>query len=172
MNQEKQMPLSKTNATAPKTSGNSANDTLLRQFVGYRVKRANLLIQEDMAKTLEPLGLRTGTFSALAVVISCPGISQSDLSDVLNIKRSGVVVVVDELERAGVLKRKPVKGDRRTNALTVTAAGRRLWDKVERAVQDHEAALLSDLSHEEVATLHGLLARATKSPKTNLETEH
>jgi len=165
------MPLSKTNATAPKAPGTPASDTLLRQFVGYRVKRANLLIQDDMAKTLEPFGLRTGTFSALAVVISSPGISQSDLSDVLNIKRSGVVVVVDELERAEVLKRKPVKGDRRTNALTVTAAGRRLWDKVEKAVQDHEAALFSGLDPEEIATLHDLLARATKSPKSDLEKE-
>ncbi|GAA6179526.1 MarR family winged helix-turn-helix transcriptional regulator [Shimia sp. NS0008-38b] len=163
------MPLSKTNATAPKAPGTSVSDKLLRQFIGYRVKRANLLIQDDMAKTLEPFGLRTGTFSTLAVVISSPGISQSELSDVLNIKRSGVVVVVDELERAGVLKRKPVKGDRRTNALTVTAAGRRLWDKVEKAVQDHEKALFNGLAPEEIATLHDLLARATMSPKSDLE---
>lgn len=166
------MPLSKTSTSASKSVASPASDALLRQFIGYRVKRANLLIQEDIAKTLAPFGLRTGTFSALGVVISSQGISQSDLSDVLNIKRSGVVVVVDELERAGVLKRKPVKGDRRTNALMATAAGRRLWDKVEKAVQDHEAALFSGLSPDEIATLHALLARATQTPKSNLETEH
>ena len=164
------MPVSKSSAEPQKKSTQKASDTLLRQFVGYRMKRAYLLIQDDMAETLAPFGLRTGTFSALAVVIACPGISQSDLSDVLNIKRSGVVVVVDELERAGVLKRKPVKGDRRTNALTITSAGRRLWDKVEKAVQNHEAALFSDLNPDEVEKLRDLLGRVSRSTTTDVET--
>lgn len=163
---------SKSLVHASKTSHQRASDALLRQFVGYRMKRAFLLIQDDMAETLEPFGLRTGTFSALAVVIESPDISQSDLSDVLNIKRSGVVVVVDELERAGVLKRKPVKGDRRTNALTVTAAGRRLWNKVEKEVQNHEAALFSDLSTDEIAQLRNLLGRVSRGSRTQLETEN
>lgn len=166
------MTISKNSAFAPKTSNQGASDTLLRQFVGYRMKRAYLLVQDDMAKTLEPFGLRTGTFSALAVVTASPGISQSDLSEVLKIKRSGVVVVVDELECAGVLKRKPVKGDRRTNALTVTAAGRRLWDKVEEAVQNHEAVLFSDLSADEIAQLRNLLGRVSRDSRTQLETEN
>lgn len=152
---------SKSSAEAAGTPGQGASDRLLRQFVGYRMRRAYLRIQDDMTKTLEPFGLRTGTFAALAVVAGRPGISQSDLSEVLNIKRSGVVVVVDELERAGVLKRKPVKGDRRTNALTITAAGRRLWDKVEKAVQDHEAALFRDLAPDEIAQLRDLLTRVS-----------
>ena len=166
------MTISKNSAFAPKTSNQGASDTLLRQFVGYRMKRAYLLVQDDMAKTLEPFGLRTGTFSALAVVTASPGISQSDLSEVLNIKRSGVVVVVDELECAGVLKRKPVKGDRRTNALTVTAAGRRLWNKVEEAVQNHEAVLFSDLSADEISQLRNLLGRVSRDLRTQLETEN
>lgn len=151
------------------TSDQRASDALLRQFVGYRMKRAYLLIQDDMAKTLTPFGLRTGTFSALAVVVASPGISQNDLSEVLNIKRSGVVVVVDELESAGVLKRKPVKGDRRTNALTVTAAGKRLWEKVEKAVQDHEAALFSDLTPDDVEQLRELLGRVSRGSRLDLE---
>ena len=151
------------------TSDRRASDALLRQFVGYRMKRAYLLIQDDMAKTLTPFGLRTGTFSALAVVVASPGISQNDLSEVLNIKRSGVVVVVDELESAGVLKRKPVKGDRRTNALTVTAAGKRLWEKVEKAVQDHEAALFSELTPDEIAHLRELLGRVSRGSRLDLE---
>ena len=153
------------------TTERRASDALLRQFVGYRMKRAYLLIQNDLAQTLEPFGLRTGTFSALAVVVASPGISQSDLSDVLNIKRSGVVVVVDELERAGVLKREPVKGDRRTNALTATPAGRNLWKKAEKAVQNHEAALFRDLDPQEIAHLRDLLGRVSRAPGSDLETE-
>ncbi|SFA68935.1 DNA-binding transcriptional regulator, MarR family [Poseidonocella pacifica] len=162
----------KSSSTEITAARREPSDALLRQFAGYRMKRAYLLIQEDMARTLSPFGLRTGTFSALAVVIDSPGISQTELSHLLNIKRSGVVVVVDELERAGVLRRKPVKGDRRTNALTVTAAGRRLWGKVEKAVQEHEAAILSDLNEVEIAQLRDLLGRVSKTSGTDLEREH
>ena len=109
-------------------------DMLLRQFVGYNMKRAYMQIQDDMTNTLEPLGLRVGTFSALAVVMGSPGISQTQLSQVLNIKRSGVVVVVDELERTGALVRKPVLHDRRAYALHVTPVGKTLWEKAEAAV--------------------------------------
>ncbi|WP_417586668.1 MarR family winged helix-turn-helix transcriptional regulator [Pararhodobacter oceanensis] len=163
------MPLATPSDPIVTTADQRASDVLLRQFVGYRMKRAYLLIQDDMAETLAPFGLRTGTFSALAVVIASPGISQNDLSEVLDIKRSGVVVVVDELESAGVLKRKPVKGDRRTNALTVTAAGRRLWQKVEAEVQAHEAALFAGLAPEEITQLRELLGRVRKGPKTDEE---
>ncbi|MDQ2093329.1 MarR family winged helix-turn-helix transcriptional regulator [Rhodalgimonas zhirmunskyi] len=163
------MPQAKTSDLTIMTSDQRASDALLRQFVGYRMKRAYLLIQDDIAETLAPFGLRTGTFSALGVVIASPGISQNDLSEVLNIKRSGVVVVVDELESAGVLKRKRVKGDRRTNALTVTAAGKRLWEKVEKAVQDHEAALFSDLTPQEISQLRKLLGRVSRGTGIDLE---
>lgn len=140
-----------------------ATDHLLHQFAGYRMKRAYLLIQEDLAQVLEPFGLRTGTFSALAVVMASPGISQTALSEELNIKRSGVVVVVDELERAGVLERRTVKADRRTNSLSVTRAGKRLWEKAEQAVQEHENLLFAELEPAEVAQLRQLLTKVVKS---------
>lgn len=166
------MLISKPDRPGPTTPDTCPKDAHLLQFVGYRMKRAYLLIQDDMADTLAPYGLRTGTFSALAVVVANPGISQSKLSEVLNIKRSGVVVVVDELERAGALKRKAVKGDRRRNALTITAAGRRLWTTVEKAVRDHEAALFGGLNPDEIGQLSSLLARVGKGAKNDLETKH
>ena len=143
-------------------------DQLLRQFAGYRMKRAFLVIQEDLAETLAPLGLRLGTYSVLAVVAANNGMSQSQLSDVLNIKRSGVVALIDELEAAGVLVRKPVAGDRRTNALALTPAGRRLWTRSEAAVKAHEARILHALNDAEKEQLHDLLSRvAPPSDKGN-----
>lgn len=150
-------------AGTPPAQTPKQTDMLLRQFIGYNMKRTYLRIQEDMAATLEPLGLRIGTFSALAVVMGSPGISQTQLSEVLNIKRSGVVVLVDELEQAGALARKPVRTDRRAYALQVTAAGKQLWKRAEAAVQDHEAALFAELDGAERHALQDLLVRAARS---------
>ncbi len=134
----------------------------LRQFLGYTMKRAYVHVQEDMLKSLEPLGLRIGTFSALAVVSANPGISQSRVADALNIKRSGVVLLIDELERAKALRRAPVEGDRRAYALRVTPAGERLWSEAERAVRAHEERFFADLSRGERKSLHNLLNRAAR----------
>ena len=147
-------------------------DMLLRQFIGYNMKRAYMQIQDDMSSTLEPLGLRVGTYSALAVVMGSPGISQTQLGEVLNIKRSGVVVVVDDLERLGVVERRPVLTDRRAYALHVTPAGKQLWKRAEAAVQAHEAALFAELDPEEQRTLQDLLVRAARSAKHSREETH
>ena len=78
-------------------TGNKDAQSLLQQFVGYNMKRAYMQLRDDLSETLAPFGLRIGTFSALAVVKLKPGISQTHLGRELNIKRSGVFVLVDEL---------------------------------------------------------------------------
>ena len=141
----------------------AASDSLLRQFVGYRLKLAWLPVHDDLTATLDPLGLRISTFSALSVVVENPGISQTQLSVVLNLKRSGVVVIADELEQAGLLERLPVPGDRRAYALHATAAGTQQWHKAVAAIKAHEARLFADLTVEEQRQLKDLLHRATRS---------
>ena len=123
------------------------------------MKRAFLDIRDDLINTLAPLGLRVMTFSALAIVVENPDLSQSQLAQALRIERSGVVVLVDELEKAELISRNQVEGDRRSYALRATPEGRKLWKQAERRVQAHEKALLADLSDEEQKHLAELLSR-------------
>lgn len=139
---------------------NLASDVLLRQFIGYNMKRVYMLIQDDLAEHLEPLGLRTATLSALAVIAGSHGISQTQLSEVLNIKRSGVVVLIDELESAGVVERAPVEGDRRAYSLRLTSVGRSLWEKAQDTVLRHEQALFERLGPDDLTALRDILERA------------
>lgn len=137
-------------------------DTNLRQFVGYNMKRAFLTVREDLAMTLEPLGLRMTSFSALAIIQENPDISQSRLAEALHIERSGVVVLVDELESADLISRNRVEGDRRQYALRTTEAGEAKWQEAERGVHAHEDALFQDLTDTERATLRDLLRRVRR----------
>lgn len=132
-------------------------DELLRQFIGYSMKRAFLIIQDDMNRTLEPIGLRMMTFSTLAIVTENPGISQSLVARTLHIERSGVVVLIDELETADLIERRKVKGDRRSYALHTTSKGRKLWKSAQARVRSHETKLFSHMSRVEVAELQAKL---------------
>ncbi|SEK18746.1 MarR family winged helix-turn-helix transcriptional regulator [Pacificibacter marinus] len=140
-------------------------DLNLRQFAGYNLKRVYLLVHADLMKSLEPLGLRTMTFSALNVVAENPNLTQSQLAQTLKIERSGVVVLVDELENTDLISRNRVEGDRRSYALHTTPEGAALLAKANQVVHAHEDKIFSDLSQNERDTLRGLLGRID-TPKT------
>jgi DNA-binding MarR family transcriptional regulator len=146
---------------APSNAPNSTalQDTLLREFIGYNMKRSYLIIQADMMATIADLGLRQTTFSALATIIENPDITQTQLGQALSIERSGVVLIVDEMENADIITRNKVKTDRRSYALRATLRGRRLWEKASLAVGAHEDKLLSTLTAQERATLKDMLNR-------------
>jgi len=124
----------------------SVSDKSLRDLVGYNVKRASNVIQNDLALVLKPFELRMITFTALVLIVDNPGVRQSQLADSLSIERPNFVIVIDELERRELIVRERVPADRRAFAFKVTLKGRRLRDRAMRAVQAHEMDLLQALN--------------------------
>ena len=131
----------------------------LDRFVGYNLKRAYMLFQADFRDTFGADGLTPRAFSVLSLAAEMPGVTQSDLSRLLGIERSGLVAIVDDLEARGFLARVAVPGDRRVQALRPTKAGEAALAEMLGAVEDHEERLLGPLNEEERATLLGLLIK-------------
>lgn len=136
-----------------------AADRTLRQFSGYTMKRAFHVIQSDLNAALAPLGLRMLSFSALVVVVDNPGLRQSQLAEVLAIERPNLVLVIDELERAGLICRNPSPDDRRAYALDPTEEGRALCGTAIHAVQEHEGRVARALAEPERQALIAALLR-------------
>ncbi|UUX48958.1 MarR family transcriptional regulator [Nisaea acidiphila] len=124
------------------------SDSALERFLGYRMKRAFNVVQADLAETLKPFDLRMTSYTALVLIMENPGLNQSQLAAVMDIERPNLVVIVDELERRDLIVRDRLETDRRTYALSVTLAGRRLCETAMKAVEGHEARLLGRLSPE------------------------
>lgn len=137
----------------------TVTDGRLGEFTGYLMKRAFNVVQADLARALEPFGLRMLSFSALQVVAENPDITQTQLAQALSMERSNVVLVLDSLEQADLVTRNPVKNNRRAYALRATPAGRRTAGEARRAVVDHEARLFAGLSADELAALRRALAK-------------
>lgn len=131
----------------------------LEDFFGYNLKRAYMLVQEAFQAGKSSDGLSARAYSALAVAVETPGITQSALARKLGIERSGLVAMVDELERRGLLNRVPVPGDRRVQALEPTAAGITQFRNMSAQIRAHEDKMLSPLSAEEQAQLMDFLVR-------------
>jgi DNA-binding MarR family transcriptional regulator len=113
---------------------------------------------------LAPLGLEPHHARALRYVGSADGLSQQALADDLGLARSRIVVLVDELERRNLVKRRPSPSDRRAYALRLTAKGEKLLQQVIGASREHENDLCAPLSADERAQLTSLLQRLAARP--------
>ncbi|WP_372884053.1 MarR family winged helix-turn-helix transcriptional regulator [Shimia sp.] len=146
--------MKKTHSPAPQhVEVASVSDATMRRFVGYRMKRAFNVVQEDLARVLKPFELRMLTYTALVLIVDNPGMRQSQLADAMDIERPNLVVLIDELERRELIVRDRVPTDRRAYALKATLAGLRLYDRAVAAVAAHEARLLDGIDQDSIATV-------------------
>lgn len=139
--------------------GPGVEDTVLGNLIGYRLKRAYMQIQPEAQRVLAEDDLRVVSFSCLSIIADNPQIVQSELADALQMERSNLVVVIDELEQRGLITRKKVPTDRRRYALTVTLRGRHLRDRAVAKVQQAEDDILGRLDDEDRARLLTALER-------------
>ena len=94
----------------------------------------------------------------LKILAGAPGMSQSALAKALGMLPSRMVAYVDELERKGLLERRPHQSDRRNNALHLTKAGRAAYRTTSRVAREHQQALLAGLSKQQQMQLAELLS--------------
>jgi polyisoprenoid-binding protein YceI len=100
--------------------------------------------------------LSVAQFDLLAKVGANEGLSQQDLARALLVTKGNVCQLVDRMERDGLIQRCQAG---RTNRLHLTAAGRRLYERVVPAQEHLITRLLSFLAPEELAQLHGTLRK-------------
>jgi DNA-binding MarR family transcriptional regulator len=80
------------------------------------------------------------------VARSDAGMSQRELSDRLVVDRSNVTGLLDRMEKAGWVRREDDPDDRRIYRVSLTAGGRRLWDRVHPLYVDAVAEVTAGLS--------------------------
>jgi DNA-binding MarR family transcriptional regulator len=108
---------------------------------------------------LAPLGIDPRHVVLLHHVAAAEGQSQQALGRAMQIPPSRMVALVDELEREGLLQRRPSPADRRAHALHLTGAGRRLLDRLMQVSAEHETQLCTGLTQAERHRLISLLSR-------------
>lgn len=131
----------------------------LESLIGYNLKRAYMIVQSDFRRTLGEDGFSPREFSALSLVVQFPNVTQTGLAKMLGIERSGLVAIVDALQRRGLVTRGRVPGDRRVQALMPTKTGIKVMAEGKAAVIAHEEQLFAEFTAEERQTLMTLLQK-------------
>jgi DNA-binding MarR family transcriptional regulator len=111
---------------------------------------------------IAPLGLRSRHLVALTVLRESGGSTQQALSTTLQIDRTNLVGLLNELEAEGLIERRRSSEDRRRHIVDITAAGASVLAKAEFALLAVEDEVLGGLDDEQRETLYLLLHEAIK----------
>lgn len=125
-----------------------------------RLARVFQKIDRASEAHLRPWNLNVAQFDVLARVGAAKGITQQELADRLLVTKGNISQLLDRLERRGLLKRCQ---EGRTNTLSLTEEGQRLYAQVVPAQEEMVAQRFSALASQEVNQLLHLLRKLDRA---------
>jgi DNA-binding MarR family transcriptional regulator len=131
----------------------------LTKHTGFLLSRMGIVATKQFSERLEELGLNTRMWGALNVLDAEGAITQHALGRCTGIDPSSMVATIDELERRGLVERRPHPTDRRAHALHITELGLQTLANGRKLAREAQDRLLAPLSTEEREQLHELLLR-------------
>jgi DNA-binding MarR family transcriptional regulator len=132
-------------------------------YLGYLLRQAAGAYRHRMEKALADLPLTQPQFAVLTMLSAYPGHSNADLARIALLTPQTVSVIVANLEKAGLIMRRPHAIHGRIQHLDLTEAGRTLLSEARAHVQALEAELMSDLSPQETDIIkHWMVSVAIK----------
>ncbi|HXC60029.1 MAG TPA: MarR family transcriptional regulator [Steroidobacteraceae bacterium] len=94
-----------------------------------------------------------------ALLTAHPGLSQTELADLMGVERMTAGLQVEQCIKAGLVTRKHSTADRRKYALYVTAKGRANLRRIAKLIPQHEDSLFASLSARERSMLYRILVK-------------
>ena len=140
-----------------------SSETAVAEFAGqlfFRLWRAS---HTRITEGLETIGLTPASFGLLNLIGAGRGATQRELGSAMGIDPSTMVSLLDELEAAGLAKRRPHPTDRRARQVVITSKGRRLLERGRQMALQVEDEVLGGLNAGERRQLLNLLRRALDS---------
>jgi MarR family transcriptional regulator for hemolysin len=138
-------------------------DPPVTEFVGQLFFRLWRATHTRTAELLGSVGLTPALFALLNVIGAREGAIQQELGAALAIDRSTMVSLIDQLEDAGLARRRPSATDRRAREIAITPKGLRLLQRARGLISQVEDEVLGGLTAEERHELLTLLRRALVS---------
>jgi DNA-binding MarR family transcriptional regulator len=117
------------------------------EVLGYLLKHAHLALEGYTDAALARFGITSRDLGALRVIAGGEAKSQQDVAGILGVDRTSMVALLDALEHAGIVARRPSEQDRRRNVIELTKRGREILfqaEQVSLAVEKDFVGVLGD----------------------------
>ncbi|HAR95957.1 MAG TPA: MarR family transcriptional regulator [Deltaproteobacteria bacterium] len=127
--------------------------------LGYLLRQAVTAYRLRMERALAGVDITLPQFRVLTKLAAYPGISNADLARLTQLTPQTVSATIANLERAGLVSRRPHEVHGRIQHLDITENGRTLLTTSRTRVRAIERELMEGLSPEEEQTIRRWLVR-------------
>lgn len=145
----------------PSTGGPdaAANRVLLESILPYQMNCLTFRMNQLLNRDLRRLGLAISNWRLLAVLDHNETASINELAAYAMLEQPTVSRLIARMEEDGLVRRDRVDEDGRVRAISMTDAGRALYEKVRAVTLAHAERALSDFTADEKRALERMIAR-------------
>jgi DNA-binding MarR family transcriptional regulator len=135
----------------------------LETSLGYLLKEAASTLRNEMELVLRPLGMNITHYACLELLHQRPGLSNSELARGTFVSRQSMNVLLQSLERDGLVSRPAQAATGRILPTELTAAGRKQLTTASTAVKAVEDRMTLSLDPTEQDQLRRILKECVSS---------
>lgn len=129
------------------------------EALGVLIKETQSLLNQRMDDRLRPLSLSVPQYACLTALQSTPGITGSELARRAFVSRQSMNVLLQGLEKRGLVTRSTHPGPRRERGVVLSAAAEPLLARAHDEVSSVVQAMTAQVEPVQRARLHELLTR-------------
>ncbi|GIK99170.1 MAG: MarR family transcriptional regulator [Alphaproteobacteria bacterium] len=116
---------------------------------GFLLHDSARLLRRDFERRARALGLTRAQWAAIAHLRRQEGCNQSTLADLLDVEPITLARLLDRMEAAGLIERRPDPADRRARLVFLTAKAKPLIERLAEFAAETRQNALAGLSPEE-----------------------
>jgi DNA-binding MarR family transcriptional regulator len=136
----------------------------LRESIGFLITRVHSRMHREYMAALGPLRIEPRHFGALTALRAMGPVSQAELARHLGVSGASTVQIVDDLEKRGLVERRRLATDRRTQVLHLLPEVPSVIATAGRLAAELTDTLFADLSKTRMKRLVVLLQRLVAAP--------
>lgn len=139
----------------------------LASNLGWLLSQVHYAFASEQGSALAPLEISPRAYCVLSSAMSGE-LTQTELAQLTGLDKTTMVVLLDELEEAGLAERRPSAADRRARIIAVTKKGERRVAEAEKVLAGVQSDVLGTLSARErdafVSVLNKLVSERLSEP--------
>jgi DNA-binding MarR family transcriptional regulator len=136
----------------------------LRESIAFLISRIHGRMHRDFATSLAPLRIEPRHFGTLTALTATGPISQAELARHVGLSGASMVQIIDDLEKRGLVERRRLASDRRTQVLHLQPGVPEVLAEAARLAAEMTEPLLGVLSAARRKRLLVLLQRVVTAP--------
>jgi DNA-binding MarR family transcriptional regulator len=145
----------------------SAGGIPIRRAPAPLARRFQQICVAMIAEALEATGLVQLEFAILVFLDDVPGIDQRRLAEAMGIDRNNTSLILDQLEKRGLVQRRINGADRRAREVFLTANGKDLRHAVQPRIRAANRRILAPLKPAEQTLFLDLMVRLVEGNRVH-----